>query len=213
MRHTQFDTEIKPNNQPKSVWNSGEKSRTKKIGSEVLFCLFGHTACRILVLWSEIKPGLEAWSPNHWTTREFPRSPAFNPQKYLISSPTSTYPRTPTENSPSLYGLGQSRWLLSCSLYPLPDQRLTHLHPTHLTGLPTTCPRPQLAIVLIKRAGPPLLVSLVTNEPTWYQSMLETNPPTTTNPRVKTTATSSSVHRSNMWGVSSGTCFRRVCSP
>ena len=31
--------------------------------------------CRILVPWPGIKPGppaVEAWSPNHWTTREFP---------------------------------------------------------------------------------------------------------------------------------------------
>ena len=32
-------------------------------------------ACRILVPWSGIEPGpsaVKVWSPNHWTTREFP---------------------------------------------------------------------------------------------------------------------------------------------
>ena len=33
------------------------------------------TACRILVLWPGIEPrpsAVKAWSPNYWTTREFP---------------------------------------------------------------------------------------------------------------------------------------------
>ena len=44
-----------------------------------LFIFWPHcTACRILVLWPEIEPepgppGVEAQSPNHWTTKWFPR--------------------------------------------------------------------------------------------------------------------------------------------
>ena len=42
----------------------------------LLLCFFGHTkACGILVLQPGIKPMppvLEAWSLNHWTTREVP---------------------------------------------------------------------------------------------------------------------------------------------
>ena len=33
-------------------------------------------ACQILVLWPGIEPvssAVKAWSPNHWTTKEFPR--------------------------------------------------------------------------------------------------------------------------------------------
>ena len=36
-----------------------------------------HVACRILVSLPGIEPGpsaVKAWSPNHWTTREFPKS-------------------------------------------------------------------------------------------------------------------------------------------
>ena len=53
------------------------------------------------------------------------------------------------------------------SVPALPEQCLLHLHPTHTTHLPSTFPRPQLVIILIKRVmrrGLPLLVSLVTNE-------------------------------------------------
>ena len=66
-----------------------------------------------------------------------------------------------------------SRWLFSCSLY-IPCWTSTCfifiLH-TWLTFL-CTCLRPQLVIVLIKgvvRGHAPLLVSLVTNEPSWNQ--------------------------------------------
>ena len=61
---------------------------------------------------------------------------------------------------------------------PLLNQCLLHLHPTHLTDLPTYLPLPQLVIVLdldqssplgLSRGGEghaTLLVSLVTDEPT-----------------------------------------------
>ena len=43
-----------------------------------LFCrATWHAGCRILVPWPEIEPvppAVEAWSPNHWTAREFPLS-------------------------------------------------------------------------------------------------------------------------------------------
>ena len=45
--------------------------------------LFGRTACGILVPWPGIKPissALEAWSFNHWTTREVP-TPVFLPRE------------------------------------------------------------------------------------------------------------------------------------
>ena len=38
------------------------------------------------------------------------------------------------------------------SVHPLPDQRLPHLHPAHMTDLPTCIPLPQPMIVLIKGA-------------------------------------------------------------
>ena len=44
------------------------------------------------------------------------------------------------------------------SVSALPEQSLLHLHPTHTTHLPSTFPRPQLVIILIKRVmrrGPP----------------------------------------------------------
>ena len=37
-------------------------------------------ACRILVPQLGIEPGspaVEAWNPNHWTAREFPKEPKF----------------------------------------------------------------------------------------------------------------------------------------
>ena len=65
-------------------------------------------------------------------------------------------------------------------VYPLLSQYLLHLHPTHMTDLPTYLPLPQLVIVLTFRSErlhliayqsggegrAPLLVSLVTDEPT-----------------------------------------------
>ena len=44
---------------------------------QVYIYLLHRTACRILVSQPGIKPGppaVEAWSPNHWTTREFPHT-------------------------------------------------------------------------------------------------------------------------------------------
>ena len=56
--------------------------------------------------------------------------------------------------------------LLLC-VHPLPDQCQLHLHPSHMTDLPTYLPQAQLVTVLIKGEGrAALLVSLVTNEPT-----------------------------------------------
>lgn len=48
--------------------------------------------------------------------------------------------------------------VLLLSLHPLLDQCLLHLHPTHLTDLPTDLPPPQLLTVLTKGAvrGVPL---------------------------------------------------------
>ena len=37
------------------------------------------------------------------------------------------------------------------SVPPLPDQCLLHLHPTHMTHPPSSFPRPQLVIILVKR--------------------------------------------------------------
>lgn len=64
--------------------------------------------------------------------------------------------------------------VLLLSVRPLPDQCLLHLYLTHKTDLPSTCPRPQLVIILIKgmgggAGGAPQLVSLVTNEHTRHQ--------------------------------------------
>ena len=49
----------------------------------LIFFLFWpcHVACGILVPWPGIEPGppaVEVWSPNHWTTREFPIFQLFN---------------------------------------------------------------------------------------------------------------------------------------
>ena len=48
--------------------------------------------------------------------------------------------------------------VLLLSVHPLPNRCLLHLHPTHLTDLPTYLPQAQLVIVLIKGAlrGMPL---------------------------------------------------------
>ena len=43
--------------------------------------------------------------------------------------------------------------VLLLSVRPLPDQCLLHLYLTHKTDLPSTCPRPQLVIILIKGMG------------------------------------------------------------
>ena len=57
------------------------------LSSQVLFknflCIFWscHMACRIFILCPGIQPGLsavKAWSPNHWTAREFPQFSGFN---------------------------------------------------------------------------------------------------------------------------------------
>ena len=47
-----------------------------RVVSLSLFFWLLHVTCRILVPWSGIEPGpraVKALSPNHWTTREFPR--------------------------------------------------------------------------------------------------------------------------------------------
>ena len=71
--------------------------------------------------------------------------------------------------------------VLLLSAHPLlKDIGVLHLYPSHMTGLPTYLPPPQLVIVLTldqtvstgitnqrgDEGHPPLLVSLVTNEPT-----------------------------------------------
>ena len=56
------------------------------------------------------------------------------------------------------------------SVRPLPKQRLLHLHPTHRTDLPANMPQAPAGDCSYHRAGEvcdPLLVSLVTNEPTF----------------------------------------------
>ena len=42
--------------------------------------------------------------------------------------------------------------VLLLSVHPLPNQFLLRLYPMHTTDHPTTCPRSQLVIVLIKGA-------------------------------------------------------------
>ena len=70
--------------------------------------------------------------------------------------------------------------VLLLSVHPLLDKCLLYLHPIHMTDLPKYLPRPQLVTVLTldqnistmrayQRGGEghgPLLVSLVTDEPT-----------------------------------------------
>ena len=46
--------------------------------------------------------------------------------------------------------------VLLLSVHPLPDQHLLHLHPTHMTDLPTHLPRPQLMAVLALDQSSPL---------------------------------------------------------
>ena len=58
--------------------------------------------------------------------------------------------------------------VLLLSVHPLPHQGLLHLHPTHMTTFLSTCPRPQLVIVLIKgvvRGLPLSWFPWLTNEP------------------------------------------------
>ena len=58
-----------------------EKKKKKKCLSFpfiFFFFLHHHEVCTILFLQPGIKPlspAGEAWSPNHWTTREFPEMP------------------------------------------------------------------------------------------------------------------------------------------
>ena len=42
--------------------------------------------------------------------------------------------------------------VLLLSVHPLPNECLLHLHPNHMTHLPTYLPPPQLVTVLIKGA-------------------------------------------------------------
>ena len=58
---------------------------------------------------------------------------------------------------------------LLLSGHPLPDQCLLHLHPTHMTDLPMYLPQVPAGDCSYQSGGEgraPLLVSLVTNEPT-----------------------------------------------
>ena len=53
-----------------------------------------HTACGILVPWPGVEPlppAVEAWSPNHWTTREAPRTSLLLLPDLLFICPSSTY--------------------------------------------------------------------------------------------------------------------------
>ena len=62
--------------------------------------------------------------------------------------------------------------VLLLSVHPLPDQCLLHLYPMHMTDLPTHLPQAPASDHSYQRGGEgfaPLLVSLVTNEPTWCQ--------------------------------------------
>ena len=57
--------------------------------------------------------------------------------------------------------------VLLFSVHPLPDQCLIHLHPIHMTDLPTYLPQAPAGDCSHQRGGEgraPLLVSLVTNE-------------------------------------------------
>ena len=58
---------------------------------------------------------------------------------------------------------------LLLSGHPLPDQCLLHLNPTHMTDVPMYLPQAPAGDCSYQRGGEgraPLLVSLVTNEPT-----------------------------------------------
>ena len=62
--------------------------------------------------------------------------------------------------------------LLLLSVHPLPDQCLLHLYSTHWTDLPTYLPQASASDCSYQKGSEgrvPLLVSLVTNEPTWHQ--------------------------------------------
>ena len=59
--------------------------------------------------------------------------------------------------------------VLLLSVHPLPNQCLLHLHPPHRTDLPTYLPQVPASDCSYQRSGEgcaPLLVSLVTDEPT-----------------------------------------------
>ena len=68
-----------------------------------------------------------------------------------------------------LVGSGHSRWLFSGSLRPLHDQCLLHGYPTHKTDFAMDLPQAPGSDHSYQRGGEgraPLLVPLVTNEPT-----------------------------------------------
>ena len=70
------------------------------------------------------------------------------------------------------YGLALKMAVLLLSVHLLPNQWLLHLSILHTLTFQHACPRSQLVIVLIKlavRGLTPLLLSLVTNEPTRCQ--------------------------------------------
>ena len=64
----------------------GTSSKKKKKKSPFFFWPF-YTACRILVPWPRIKtvpPAVEAWSPNHQTTREVPKNIYLKPMSNIL---------------------------------------------------------------------------------------------------------------------------------
>ena len=107
-------------------------------------------------------------------------------------------------------------------LHSLLDQSLLQLHSTHMTYPPTCSPPSQPEIILTFRSDispkgwvrglpAPLLVSLVTDESTWYQlPLLLLTSPSPWNQRLMPRPTHLCY---TWWGVTLGPCFRTVSSP
>ena len=104
---------------------------------------------------------------------------------------------------------------LLLSVHPLPDQCPLHLYSTHSTDLPTYLPQAPASDCSFQRGGEgraPLLVSLVTNEPTWRQFPYNWPSPHhhPQRPRSKDGChvLPAICHTWWWWGVAPGPCFR-----
>ena len=78
---------------------------------------------------------------------------------------------------------------LLLSVHPLPNQCLLHLHPTHMTDLPAYLSQAPASNCSYQRGSEglaPLLVSLVTNEPTQHQFLYNWQSPSAHPPQLPT---------------------------
>ena len=114
---SRFHQQIVPlNTQPRSFrWSP-------LLGSHTFLWPHHHTACEILVSNQGVNPGFSAvkvLSPNHWTSREFPRKPSLTlSSTYFSSSALNLFQFKCPDLLPVILSIIHTTTAVACTHYP-----------------------------------------------------------------------------------------------